>query len=192
MEGMAPRLGLKATSDVEAAVIGTGRSRLFTVDGLRTSALRFPIRVTVQFTKPPARSVSEGDLAETPARSSGLRFKRLRGSLVLDGPRSNQLEYEGLHDEPGWWEGLATSSRTAVCPARKVWRCVGCGKRRCRAPFAANVSNQDRFNVTNLAIPLCSEKGNSFHKGKKDFKTSRRVRKVNQNAVRLALNFLFG
>ena len=100
----------RATSDVEAAVIGHGpvEGPFTEIDNLAIERdPNFPIRVTVQFYKATSNGVvSEADLAEIDQQ-----IKRIYGdadyvgSLVTDGRTRRPTEYDGEHQEPeDWWE----------------------------------------------------------------------------------------
>jgi hypothetical protein len=106
----APAIMQRASSDVEAAVIGHGpvEGPYTEIDNLAIERdPDFPIRVTVQFYKATSNGiVSEKDLDEIDQQ-----IKRIYddadyvGSLVTDGRTRRPTEYEGEHQEPeDWWE----------------------------------------------------------------------------------------
>lgn len=105
----APLAQARASSNVEAAVIGHGEVEgPFTeIDNLAIERdPDFPIRVTVQFYKATDNGiVSAADLAEIDAQ-----IKRIYddadyvGSLVTDGRTRRPTEYSGEHQQPeDWW-----------------------------------------------------------------------------------------
>ncbi|MGB3768697.1 MAG: hypothetical protein WA947_19235 [Phormidesmis sp.] len=100
----------RASSDVEAAVIGHGpvEGPFTEIDDLAIARdPNFPIRVTVQFYKATSNGVvSDADLAEIDEQ-----IKRIYddadyvGSLVTDGRTRRPTEYDGEHQQPeDWWE----------------------------------------------------------------------------------------
>ena len=101
---------LRASSDVEEAVIGHGKVEgPFTeIDGLEIERDdSYPIRVTVQFYK----ATSNGVVSEQDMRDIADQINKVYqqadyiGSLVVEGPMGRPTEYEGLHVEPPqWWD----------------------------------------------------------------------------------------
>lgn len=107
----------RASSDVEAAVIGHGpvEGPFTEIDDLAIARdPNFPIRVTVQFYKATSNGVvSKADLAEIDQQ-----IKRIYddadyvGSLVTDGRTRRPTEYDGEHTEPeDWWAAFWEHSK---------------------------------------------------------------------------------
>jgi hypothetical protein len=100
----------RASSDVEAAVIGHGavEGPFTEIDGIpieRDPA--YPIRVTVQFYKATSNGVvSEADMAEIRQQIGRVYADAdYVGSLVLDGPSGRPTEHDGPKREPpNWWQ----------------------------------------------------------------------------------------
>jgi hypothetical protein len=100
----------RGSSDVEAAVIGSGPAEgPFTeIDGLPIERdPDYPIRVTVQFYKATSNGVvSEADMAEIRDQIDRVYAEAdYVGSLVVDGPSDRPTEHDGPHQEPAdWWQ----------------------------------------------------------------------------------------
>ena len=100
----------RASSDVEAAVIGHGEVEgPFTeIDNLAIERdPDYPIRVTVQFYKATSNGVvSEADMAEIRQQIDRVYADAdYVGSLVVDGPSDRPTEHDGPKVEPpDWWQ----------------------------------------------------------------------------------------
>jgi hypothetical protein len=129
---MAPAPAARASSDVEAAVIGHGpvEGPFTEIDDLAIERdPNFPIRVTVQFYKATSNGVvSAADMAEIDEQ-----IKRIYddadyvGSLVTDGRTRRPTEYTGEHQQPAdWWEKFweHSENRQGLGPegALEIWR----------------------------------------------------------------------
>ena len=124
----APMALSRASSDVEAAVIGHGpvEGPFTEIDDLSIERdPNFPIRVTVQFYKATSNGVvSKEDLAEIDEQ-----IKRIYddadyvGSLVTDGRTRRPTEYDGEHQEPeDWWEQFWQHSKNRQGLGREAAR----------------------------------------------------------------------